>query len=199
MMKDTLIFVDNGFFKLVKKEFENKTKRKKKLLQTFRNICKKEQLNLKHLFFYTAPPYQSESLSNNEKKLIRNYKYLLRIFKHKKWISVREGRCQRLKIDGEYRYKQKGVDVLISIDLMEIRNKYPDIKEIILIVCDSDFVPIIKNIQEKGIKVILYTYFDNKRNSAFSRYNELLKSCNLWIKLKAEDFEDVKVGNGRLK
>ena len=49
---DTVLFVDNGFFKLVKKEIETVTKKKKKLLQTFRNICKKENLELKHLFFY---------------------------------------------------------------------------------------------------------------------------------------------------
>ena len=43
-MEGTIIFVDNGFFGLVKKHFSNK---KKKYLQTFRNICKKENLNLK--------------------------------------------------------------------------------------------------------------------------------------------------------
>ena len=43
-MDNCIIIVDNGFFKLVKKEFELKTKVKKKLLQTFRNICKNENL-----------------------------------------------------------------------------------------------------------------------------------------------------------
>jgi len=193
MVKNTLIFVDNGFFKLVKKEFEKKSKKKKKFLQTFRNICKNENLDLKHLFFYTSPPYQSEIPDEKEKTLIKNYKYLLNFLKYKKWITIREGRCQRLKIEDQYKYQQKGVDILISIDLMEIKEKYPLVKEIVLIACDSDFVPLIKNIQEKGIKVILYTYFDRKRNSPFSRYNELLKSCNKWVRLKESDFEDSKI------
>lgn len=183
------MFVDNGFFKLVKKEFEKISGKKKKLLQTFRNICKKENLNLRHLFFYTAPPYQSPIPEENEKRLMKNYKNLSNLLQYKKWITVREGRCQRLKLDGEYQYKQKGVDILISIDLMQIKEKYPDIKKIILLACDSDFVPLIKNLQDNNIEVILYTYFNRNRNSLFSRYNELLQSCNKWEKLKAEDFE----------
>lgn len=189
-MEETLLFVDNGFFKLVKKEFEKKTQKKKKLLQTFRNICKKENLNLKHLFFYTAPPYQSEKPNTKEKLLTRKHKFLVNLLTHKKWISVREGRCQRLKEDGKYEYKQKGVDILISIDLMKIRDSFPNVKEIILIACDSDFVPLIEEIQSKGIKVMLYTYFDRKRNSPFSRYNELLKVCDKWVRFTEGDFEN---------
>jgi len=188
-MEETLMFVDNGFFKLVKKEFENKTKKKKRFLQTFRNICEKENLKLKHLFFYTAPPYQSAIPDEKEKMLIKNYKHLLNFLQYKKWITIREGRCQRLKINEKYQYKQKGVDILISIDLMQIKNNYQKVKKIILIACDSDFVPLIKILQENNIEVILYTYFDRKRNSPFSRYNELLKSCNKWVKLKSEDFD----------
>ncbi len=196
-MNDALIFVDNGFFKLVKKEFEDKTGKKKKFLQTFRNICKKEKLNLKHLFFYTAPPYQSEIPVEKEKNLMKNYRYLLAILKHKKWITVREGRCQRLKIDGKYKYAQKGVDILISIDLMEVQNKFPNIKELILIACDSDFVPLIQNIMSKDIKVILYTYFERKRDSPFSRYNELLQVCTKWVKLNESYFEDSEGENNK--
>ena len=39
-MEDTLIFVDDGFFGLVKKHFQKEKGQSKKYLQTFRNICK---------------------------------------------------------------------------------------------------------------------------------------------------------------
>ena len=42
LMEDTVMFVDDGFFGLVKKHLQKKTGRDKKYLQTFRNICKKE-------------------------------------------------------------------------------------------------------------------------------------------------------------
>lgn len=189
-MKDTLIFVDDGFFKLVKKHFQEKTGKKKKYLQTFRNISKSENLNLKHLFIYTAPPYQSEKPSKKEIFLMNNYNKMIKMLKNKKWISIREGRCQRLKIEEEYHYKQKGVDILLAIDLMNFSDAFSDVKKIILIACDSDFVPVINQLKSKGIEVVLYTYFDRKRNSPFSRYNELLKSCSKWEKLNGDYFEN---------
>lgn len=191
-MEDTLIFVDDGFFKLVKKHFEDKTKKKKKFLQTFRNICKNEKLNLKHLYVYSCPPYKSEKPSQNENKLYQNYNKIKRMLESKKWVTFREGRCQRLKIDGKYKFTQKGVDNLLVIDLMRFDKQFQDIKKIILIACDSDFVPAINQLKKEGIDVILYTYFERKRDSIFSRYNELLKAGNKWVKLNETYFEDSK-------
>lgn len=189
-MEDTLMFVDDGFFRLVKKHFEDICKKKKKFLQTFRNICKKENLNLKHLFIYSAPPYQSEKPSKKENRLKEDYDKIKKMLKNKKWITFREGRCQRLKIDGDYHYSQKGVDILLVIDLMRFKKVYPSINRIILIACDSDFVPAIKQLKDEGIEVFLYTYFERKRDSQFSRYNELLKVASRWVKLDESYFEN---------
>ena len=108
----------------------------------------------------------------------------------KRWATFREGRCQRLRVDGEYIYRQKGVDILIVVDLMRFERKFPGVRKIILIICDSDFVPAIKQLIREGIDVILYTYFERKRGSPFSRYNELLNACSKWVKFKSADFED---------
>ncbi|MFH1522172.1 MAG: NYN domain-containing protein [archaeon] len=188
-MEDTLIFVDNGFFKLVKDNFEKKSGKRKKLLQTFRNIAQKENLNLKHLFFYYAPPYQDKEASEKENKLMKDYSLIKKMISGKGWASFREGRCQRLKVDGKYKYAQKGVDILLVTDLMRFERKFPDVKKLILVACDSDFVPVIEQLKKEGVEVILWTYFDRKRNSPFSRYNELLKTCSRWVKLKSEDFD----------
>ena len=189
-MDDTLVFVDDGFFRLVKRNFEEKSKKKKKFLQTFRNICKKEDLILKHLFIYSAPPYQSESPSDKENKLKRDYDKIKKMLENKKWITFREGRIQRLKIDGKYKFSQKGVDILLVIDLMGFKKIFPNINKIILITCDSDFVPAILQLKKEDIQVVLYTYFERKRNSIFSRYNELLESCSRWVKLEENFFDD---------
>lgn len=189
-MEDTLIFVDDGFFKLVKKYFEGKSKKKKKFLQTFRNICKNEKLDLRHLFIYSAPPYRSENPSVRENKLKKDYDSIKKMLESKKWVTFREGRCQRLKIDDKYKYSQKGVDILLVIDLMRFEKLFPNVKRIILVACDSDFVPAINQLRKENIEVILYTYFERKRDSPFSRYNELLKSCSKWVKLDESYFED---------
>ena len=73
--------------------------------------------------------------------------------------------------------------------MYDIKENYPDIKKIILIASDSDFVPVIERMKQKGFKIILYTYFDRKRNSRFSTSNHLLKVASKWIKLQRNDFE----------
>jgi len=190
-MENCIVLVDNGFFKLIKKEFEIKTKKRKKFLKTFRNICKNENLNLKHLFVYMAPPFQSRVPTSEEKFLKRKYDKIKKMLNNKRWSTVREGRCQKIFDEkGEIKFNQKGVDSWIIADLCLFKDDFPEINKIILISSDSDFAPIIKLIREKrNIEVILYTYFDRDRKGKFHRSNHLLKSVSKWIKLKSEDFD----------
>jgi uncharacterized LabA/DUF88 family protein len=192
-MDDCLVFVDNGFFKLVKKEFEIKTGKRKKFLQTFRNICKKENFNLKHLFVYMAPPFQSRVSTTKESSLKMKYDKIKKMLDKKKWSTVREGRCQKIFDEaGKIVFNQKGVDSWIVADLCLFREDFPEINKIILFSSDSDFAPIINLIKEKmNIEVILYTYFDKERKGRFHRSNHLFKSVSKWVKLSEGDFEDV--------
>ena len=115
----------------------------------------------------------------------------MKMLKKKKWITVGEGRCQRiLNEKGEFDYYQKGVDALIILDMYDIKETYPNIKKIILIASDSDFVPVIERMKSKGIQIILYTYFDRSRKSRFSTSNELLKVASRWVKFDENYFED---------
>lgn len=190
-MEDTLIFVDDGFFGLVKKNFQKEDGKPKKYLQTFRNICNKENLNLKHLYIYTAPPYQSPKPNKTDTFLMSKYQNMTKMLRKKKWITLREGRCQKvINKEGEADYSQKGVDALVILDMYDIKETNPDIKKIILIASDSDFVPVIERMKQKGFQIIIYTYFDRKRHSKFSTSNHLLKTASKWVKLKKEDFED---------
>lgn len=192
-MEDTLVFVDDGFFGLVKKNFQSESGKPKKYLQTFRNICKKENLNLKHLFVYTAPPYQSSKPTKREGDLMSRYQNMTKMLRRKKWVTLKEGRCQKyFDAKGKENYCQKGVDALIIMDLFDIKEKHPNIKKIILIASDSDFVPVIDRMKKKGFEIILYTYFDRKRNSMFSTSNHLLKVASTWRKFSETDFEDIK-------
>ena len=188
MMEDTLIFVDDGFFGLVKKHFQKEDGKPKKYLQTFRNICKRENLNLKHLFVYTAPPYQSSRPTEKETSLMSRYQNMTKMLRRKRWVTLGEGRCQKYINDGKVDFCQKGVDALVIMDMYDVKENYPDVKKIILIASDSDFVPVIKRMKQKGFEVIIYTYFDRKRKSKFSTSNHLLNVASRWEKLIKEDF-----------
>ena len=189
-MEDTLIFVDDGFFGLVKKNFQNQDGKPKKYLQTFRNICKKEKLNLKQLYIYTAPPYQSPKPTQKEDFMMSRYQSMTKMLREKKWITLREGRCQKIiNEQGKEEFSQKGIDALIILDMYDVKENHLNVKKIILIASDSDFVPVIERMKQKGFEIILYTYFDRKRNSRFSTSNQLLKVASRWEKLMKEDFE----------
>lgn len=102
---------------------------------------------------------------------------------------MKQGRVQKINNSGKVEYKQKGVDTLLVMDLMRIPLDYENIKEIILIACDSDFVPVIKHLKKYGIKTLLYTYFDKKRNSNFSTSNELTQVVHKYKTITLDFFK----------
>jgi len=189
-MEKTLVFIDCGFLSKVSKHFGGGTPLRYDLLKFSKNITGKEDLVFKHLFFYTAPPFQSSKPNKNEKVRKQKYDSFIKKLSIEDCITIRSGRCQRVKKDGKYVYKQKGVDTLLTMDLMQIPIKHNKIKTIILIASDSDFVPVIKELENMGIKTILYTYFDRKRGSMFSTSNQLLKSVSKFVQIKGKDFKN---------
>ena len=188
-MEKVLVMIDAGFLSKVSKELGEGHYFKYDLLKFSKNLCGHFGSVFKHLFFYNAPPYQNTNPSSNQKKRKEEYDSFVSKLNRQDCVTIREGRCQRIKNDGKYSYKQKGVDTLLTMDLMKVPREYPKIRQIILIASDSDFVPVIEYLRGLGIEVILYTYFDRIRNSNFSRSNELIKSVSRYVKLKKEDFE----------
>lgn len=193
-MEKAVVLIDAGFLSKVSYELGEGHYFKYDLLKFAKHLTGKQQLIFKHLFFYNAPPFQSQPPTKEEKKRKEDYdSFVERLGRDKQEVTIREGRCQRLRIDGIYKYKQKGVDTLITMDLMDIPLNHHNITTVILIASDSDFVPIIKRLKERGIEVLLYTYFERKRDSKFSTSNKLLGAVNRYIKLIKQDFQDCKL------
>lgn len=185
--EETLVFIDEAFLSKLSKYFgEGKYLKFDRVLFS-RNVAKKEKLILKNIFFYIAPPFQCPVPSKDEELRKEGYDRLVNQLRERE-VIVREGMCQRLKINGKFKYNQKAVDVLLAMDLTLTPLKYPKIKKIILIACDSDFVPVIHSLREFGVKTVLYTYYEKKRNTNFSRSNDLIKSVHKYVLLSGQDF-----------
>ncbi|MBM3234359.1 NYN domain-containing protein [Candidatus Pacearchaeota archaeon] len=179
-MEDCIIFLDGAYLSLVSK-FLGKGKPVKFNIRKFaENLAKKEGLLCKEIFYYNCPPFQGTPPTEEQEKRKAGYdKFISKL--DLIGINVREGRCQMINNE----YAQKGVDVLLSIDLIR---KSKETKNFILVACDTDFVPAIKDIREKDkIKVILY-YFKDK-NSMFSMSDHILSVCDKKVRLKKEDFD----------
>jgi len=184
IMEPTIIFIDAGYLSFISKYFGKGRPLKYKIENFAINIVKSKNLECKKIYFYTAPPYQSAKPTKEENKRKANYdRFITKLKNTNPKIIVREGRCQKIN-EGFY---QKGVDTLITIDLSRIPKK-ENIKKVILITSDTDFVPIIKDLKEDGIEVILAYFTDKKRKSAFSLSNYLWKICKDKILIKKEHF-----------
>ena len=192
-MKETLVFIDEGFLDKLTKLFGGRKRLKFNKFDFAKRIAKKQGLFCRHLFYYTAPPFQSENSTELERKMKEGYDRFVNALAKDKRISIREGRCQKIVNSSKEEFHQKGVDTLITIDLSHVKDDFPKINEIILVSSDTDFCPAIRDIRIRDkIKVILYTYFDKKRKSKFSLSNELIDCCSGFVKLSKEDFEVIK-------
>lgn len=190
-MESTIAFLDAGFLSKLSKSFGGGKYLIYDLVKFAGNLAEKQNLYCKHVYYYTAPPFQSEKPTTEEENRKKNYDRFIKKLAENKEITIREGRCQRLKIDGRFVYKQKAVDSLMIMDMLSVPMDYPEIKEMILIASDSDFVPVIKRLKRFNIKTVLYSYFERgDRKSIFSTSNELIRSVDKYITLTRQDFDD---------
>lgn len=188
-MEKTLVLIDAGFLSKLSKYFGGGKYISYDIIEFSKNLAKKQNLDCKQIYYYTAPPFQSDKPSKEESERYERYEHFRDKLLKNEIISIREGRCQRLKVDGKFIYGQKGVDALAIIDLMSIPMDHKEIKKVIFIANDSDFVPAVKKLKQFNIEVILYTYYLKERKSSFSRSNELLKTVSRYVKLTKQDFE----------
>lgn len=185
--KDTLVFIDANFLSKLSKHFGNGSYLVYDLEKFSDELCKKQRLNNRKIFYYTAPPFQSANPTKEEENKKDGYdRFINKLIEQN--ILVREGRCQRVKMDGNFIFKQKAVDILLAMDLTNVPLEFPSVKRVILISSDSDFVPVIKSLESRGVKTVLYTYYEKKRDTSFSRSNHLIKSVYKYALLTKEYF-----------
>jgi uncharacterized LabA/DUF88 family protein len=190
-MLETIVFIDEGFLDKLTLFLGNGKRLKFNKFDFAKRISQNENLFCKYLFYYTAPPFQGNLPTKDEKKRRKGYdRFVLSLSKNKN-VIVREGRCQKtFDKEGHAIFRQKGVDTLLTIDLGHLKDDFPSIKKIIIVSSDTDFCPAIEDIKKRDkIEVILYTYFDRKRHSKFSLSNELISCCSKWAKLEKSFFE----------
>lgn len=185
-MDKSIIFIDSAYLSFISKYFGKGKPLKYKIEKFALNLCKELNLFCEEIYYYTAPPYKSSIPTESEKQRQRNYdRFISKLKLVKPKIIIREGRCQ--KIDDTF--QQKGVDTLMTMDLLKIAEQRKT-NPMIILTSDTDFVPIIKDIREgHNIQVILAYFTDKRRKSAFSLSNHLWNACNKRILVKKEYFE----------
>jgi uncharacterized LabA/DUF88 family protein len=190
MINNLVLFVDAGFLSKLSKYFGGETHLRFDYFKFFYSLAEKKGLNLKKVFYYTAPPFLSNNPCEEDIFRKRGYDKFISKLKKKDFIEVREGRVQRLiNSKNEIEFHQKGVDTLMTLDLAFVRDRFENI-EVMLITSDTDFCPVINELVQRGIKVNLLTYNERKKRSDFLLSHHLVKSCSSVEYLKKEDLEE---------
>jgi len=158
-MDKSVVFIDGGYFsKLLKLQFPDSRGFPKKIdYYKFGNIlASKSNSELLRTYYYDSPPYISPQTEQPEKlrqKKFDEFIYNLRLLDK---FEVRLGRLRKYNnFQGQPIFEQKGVDVLLAIDALNLSLKNK-ISKAIFVTGDSDFVPVIQAIKDEGIEVLLY-------------------------------------------
>lgn len=185
MNSKAVFFIDGGYLSFISKYFGKGKPLKNKIEKFSQKVSHERKIEIHEIYFYTAPPYQSPKPTEEENRRRKNYDTFIGKLKEiKPNIIVREGRVQK----GEDGFQQKGVDTLLTMDLFKVAQK-GEIKNLIILTSDTDFVPIIEEIRRDfHVRVILAYFTDRKRKSAFSLSNHLWNICDDKILIKKEHF-----------
>ena len=184
MMPNAHVFIDGGYLSKISEHLGGGSYLKFDINQFANTISKSQGLWCNGVFYYTAPPFQSSPPTPNESKRKAKYDKFISKLRQIPNFVVREGRCQKIDAD----YKQKGVDTLLTMDLFETIRKFT--KNIILVACDTDFVPILNKIREDDTtNMILFYYSDFRRGSKFSMSNHILTACDKCVLIEMDHFK----------
>jgi uncharacterized LabA/DUF88 family protein len=132
---------------------------------------------LLRVYYYHCMPLQGSTPSPRESERYANMRSFLSKLEMIPSFEVRLGRLMTYKDEsGRDIYKQKQVDVLLSLDLVSLAYRKA-ISTAILVAGDSDFVPAIKLAKAEGVETVLYY------SPSAPTHNELLKAVDKRIAL----------------
>jgi len=187
-MENTYVFLDAGYLSKIVEHLYPKGYPKYDVKQFANTLAKSKGLWCQKTFFYLGESYQSPNHPSKEDIERRtNQKGFVNALLKIPNLTVRQGRCQK---DDKGEYHQKGVDTWLTMDLLSLENCKDNIKKIIVLICDTDFVPILEKLRnEKKVFIIIAYYSDFIRHSDFSMSNHLWNVADDKILIDKSFFE----------
>jgi len=174
------VFIDGGYLSRILKKYFNKPEID--YLKLCNLICEKIQVRRLRTYFYHCKPIVRKGNKEDEKKDNSMQKFLTKL-KRLPRFEVSLGRLQY--INGVF--KQKMVDVLMSLDIVDMCFEN-QIQHAILIAGDSDFVPAIKRAKDDGAIIHLFYHPE-------SIHTEMLDIVDELHPITEELIENCKISN----
>ncbi|MCW1294722.1 MAG: NYN domain-containing protein [Candidatus Parvarchaeota archaeon] len=191
--EEFLLFIDGHFYDMVSKDLGFGGEKQVSLL-FFKDRIQdklKEHYNkdffCKRIFYYTAPPYQSNPPSEDESRRMSRYD-LFKLYIKDHGYKIGEGRHQVIKKEGKIiKSGEKAVDAELIMDLIEMPIKYK-VKSVVIVTSDTDFVAPIKRIKNRGIKTFVFSYW-KKDGDKFKLSDHLRQNSKAYFIIESGFFK----------
>lgn len=168
-----IILIDNGYLSAILRDEFNSTR--------IDYLALSEEISRGFLrlrtYVYDALPYQANPPTPYQSQLLASKQRFFYSIGQLPSFDVRFGK-QRPR--GTV-YVQKGVDILLAIDMIRLSSKQ-QIHKAFLIAGDADYVPVVKASKDEGVSVTLYhsgaiqTTADGRQHKKYS--DELWQACD---------------------
>ncbi len=189
-MDKAAVFIDSGALSVLTKHvFTDKDGSPIRLdmLEFGKMLCDECDAKLLRVYYYTCPPHQSQYPTAEEQQRKSGYDKFTYSLRQLKQFQLREGKLRKYFDEyGKPDFVQKGVDVLLAIDMLRLALKGA-IQKVVLVASDSDFVPVIRALRDEGVFVTLFFYrSDDKGKMCYS--HDLSQECDDRIEFREDHF-----------
>ncbi|MBI1973711.1 NYN domain-containing protein [Candidatus Micrarchaeota archaeon] len=151
--EDAVVLIDGGYFSKVLSDFSVDTENFD-LVKFSDALC--EGHKRLRAYYYDALPWISDKFPSSKDSDRRSSKQrMLDAVTYLKRFEVRQGKVQRTTVnckkcgENDYKFNQKLVDVLLSVDLVRLAWS-KQARYIVIVSGDSDFVPAVRAAKEAG-------------------------------------------------
>lgn len=142
-----VVLIDNGYLSAILRDEYDEARID--YLALSEEICK--GCHRLRTYVYDALPYQSSPPTEEQKELLAGKQRFFSALTRLPSFEVRLGR-QRPRAGG---YIQKGVDILLAIDMIRLSSKQ-QIQKAFVVGGDADYVPVVKASKDEGVSVTMY-------------------------------------------
>lgn len=156
-MSRIAIFIDGGYVdKVLEHEFNSARIDYAKLPRHIADHISPD-IDLLRAYYYHCLPYQSNPPTPIERDFFARKQRFFATLDQLPRFEVRYGRLERRGPDanGQYRYEQKLIDVLLSVDLVRL-SATRQITHAAIVAGDSDFCPAVEVAKRDGVSVWLF-------------------------------------------
>ncbi len=163
-MQRVAIFIDGGYLeKILKQDFH----RSKLNFESFSNKIIRtvsQNADLLRTYYYNCLPYQSNPATQEEVQRFSARQKFYTSLEQIPYYDIRLGKLAKRKDQyGNYKFEQKRVDVLLSVDLVQLASK-GRISDAVIVGGDSDFEPAIRMAKNESTVIWLFHQMKMPKN-----------------------------------